>query len=528
MDDAPLDQLVHDGQSRAAERGQAAALIESFGIRQLYGYRTISLSSEYAATIIIARNGVGKTTLMSVLDAFLRLQFNRLRNLEFGEIFCRLRGISDELTLTHDDLIDFLQIPTEGEIVRLAGRAGVQTEIVFNFLMLDFESFIGSYYSHAEPLPVAQKIFAAFGHDPARAVKACREAYAALFQRTARLQQIRATITTVLEHYEVVYLPTYRRVELPLSEENADRSGRRVRRPRVSMASDSLYAGEIQFGLSDIQDRLARLNQDILVRSNNGYREISENIINELIRGFEVSETTPIPKPEELRLFFDRLKSGGRHFGPYYPITAPDFERIYSGEGVPPESRKFLSYFLGKLSGIIQITKDIEEPVELFVGNCNNYLASSEPSTAIRQLSTHPRLQGIDSKILRMDRTDLSVHVESVPYRTPISLDALSSGEKQMISLLAKLYLYPRQKIVLIDEPELSLSIDWQREILVDVLLSPLCAQVIAITHSPFVFDNALEPFARSLNLEVEANLQLELGLDKDLPDASASPDERP
>jgi ATPase subunit of ABC transporter with duplicated ATPase domains len=153
MDDAPLDQLVHDGQSRAAERGQAAALIESFGIRQLYGYRTISLSSEYAATIIIARNGVGKTTLMSVLDAFLRLQFNRLRNLEFGEIFCRLRGISDELTLTHDDLIDFLQIPTEGEIVRLAGRAGVQTEIVFNFLMLDFESFIGSYYSHAEPLP---------------------------------------------------------------------------------------------------------------------------------------------------------------------------------------------------------------------------------------------------------------------------------------------------------------------------------------------------------------------------------------
>jgi predicted ATP-dependent endonuclease of OLD family len=70
-----------------------------------------------------------------------------------------------------------------------------------------------------------------------------------------------------------------------------------------------------------------------------------------------------------------------------------------------------------------------------------------------------------------------------------------------MISLFAKMFLYPRRKIVLIDEPELSLSIDWQRDILVDVLSAPLCSQLIAITHSPFVFDNELEPFARGLKL---------------------------
>lgn len=62
------------------------------------------------------------------------------------------------------------------------------------------------------------------------------------------------------------------------------------------------------------------------------------------------------------------------------------------------------------------------------------------------------------------------------------------------------------KKIVLIDEPELSLSIDWQRGILVDVLLAPTCEQVVAITHSPFVFDNALEPFARTLLLKIEAD----------------------
>ena len=73
-----------------------------------------------------------------------------------------------------------------------------------------------------------------------------------------------------------------------------------------------------------------------------------------------------------------------------------------------------------------------------------------------------------------------------------------------MISLFAKLFLYPKRKIVLIDEPEISLSIDWQKQILVDVLDAPLCEQIIAITHSPFVFENELDPFARPLIIKVD------------------------
>ena len=87
-----------------------------------------------------------------------------------------------------------------------------------------------------------------------------------------------------------------------------------------------------------------------------------------------------------------------------------------------------------------------------------------------------------------------------------IPLDSLSSGEKQMISLFARLYLYPKKKILLIDEPELSLSLDWQRKILVDIVSAQSCQQIIAITHSPFVFDNALEPFATPLKLRIDPN----------------------
>lgn len=75
-----------------------------------------------------------------------------------------------------------------------------------------------------------------------------------------------------------------------------------------------------------------------------------------------------------------------------------------------------------------------------------------------------------------------------------------------MISLFARLHLYSGNKIILIDEPELSLSIDWQRKIMVDILSSSTCTQAIAITHSPFIFDNDLEPFATSLKLKIHAN----------------------
>ncbi|WP_441256433.1 AAA family ATPase [Bradyrhizobium sp. 482_C4_N1_1] len=111
-----------------------------------------------------------------------------------------------------------------------------------------------------------------------------------------------------------------------------------------------------------------------------------------------------------------------------------------------------------------------------------------------------------DGKALTLSRRDLTISVESLDAHRKIPLNSLSSGEKQMISLFAKLYLYPRDKIILIDEPELSLSIDWQRQILVDIVQAPLCRQVVAITHSPFVFDNTLEPFARPLTSTIDAD----------------------
>lgn len=72
--------------------------------------------------------------------------------------------------------------------------------------------------------------------------------------------------------------------------------------------------------------------------------------------------------------------------------------------------------------------------------------------------------------------------------RDEIPISKLSSGEKQLIILLAEALLQRgRHYVYLADEPELSLHIDWQRKILPAIKQLNPNAQIIAATHSPEV-----------------------------------------
>ncbi|WP_439373288.1 AAA family ATPase [Bradyrhizobium sp. DASA03120] len=475
-------------------RGARPSIVESFSIEGLYGYRTISIASEYSATILIAKNGSGKTTILAALDAFLRGQFSRLRDTKFLRIRCKLRAIDQEIILSRDDLIGYFR---NEEIELGARRLELEPAILF--------AFIEEYYADERKLnyedDIGQRIIQKFG-TRAEAQSFCQRLRADLLSNAPTIEAAHTQIRAALSDTEIVYLPTYRRIELSFSPPAHDRLGRR-QKPFFPGVKTSLFPADIQFGLSDILERLSDLNQRIVFDSNLGYREISASIINELIDGsFDQVAAMPedIPDKDELELFFSRLREGGRRrYGPYIdPSSIPNIDKIYTGQDISDERSKFLRYFLAKLSTVIRATRDIEALVRDFIASCNRYLSSIDPSTSLPRDANTPLL-AIDEKALRLDRRDLQVSVESLSAGRTIPLDALSSGEKQMISLFAKLFLYPNNKIVLIDEPELSLSLEWQRQILVDVINIPLCSQIVAITHSPFIFDNSLEPFARSL-----------------------------
>ena len=68
-----------------------------------------------------------------------------------------------------------------------------------------------------------------------------------------------------------------------------------------------------------------------------------------------------------------------------------------------------------------------------------------------------------------------------------ISSDKLSSGEKQMLSFLCY-NAFSDKTPIFIDEPELSLHVDWQRRLFPTLLEQGQNNQFFAATHSPFMY----------------------------------------
>lgn len=68
-----------------------------------------------------------------------------------------------------------------------------------------------------------------------------------------------------------------------------------------------------------------------------------------------------------------------------------------------------------------------------------------------------------------------------------INSDLLSAGEKQMLSFIAYNTFY-QNTIFIIDEPELSLHVDWQRQLLPTLMKQGTSNQFIVATHSPFIY----------------------------------------
>lgn len=71
--------------------------------------------------------------------------------------------------------------------------------------------------------------------------------------------------------------------------------------------------------------------------------------------------------------------------------------------------------------------------------------------------------------------------------KNAISSDKLSAGEKQMLSFLCY-NTFSEGMAIFIDEPELSLHVDWQRRLLPTLLKQGQRNQFFVATHSPFIY----------------------------------------
>ena len=151
---------------------------------------------------------------------------------------------------------------------------------------------------------------------------------------------------------------------------------------------------------------------------------------------------------------------------------------------VSVENKIIFQYFL-ELMDLDKRIREAEEPLLRFAETCNEYFTN-------KSMKYDNQNFGIS---INMHKENHSIANEQ------IKLQDLSSGEKQIASLFGLLNLnQDKNFFVLIDEPELSLSVKWQRRILVDIINSHNCVGLFAATHSPFIFDNELEPYVHGIN----------------------------
>jgi ABC-type cobalamin/Fe3+-siderophores transport system ATPase subunit len=115
----------------------------------------------------------------------------------------------------------------------------------------------------------------------------------------------------------------------------------------------------------------------------------------------------------------------------------------------------------------------ILEPITMYLDIVSQYLKDKriELNAATSELIPHVKLGGKKEKAL--------------------DVNFLSSGEKQLLILLTETLLQQSQPYIFIaDEPELSLHIEWQRNLINSIRNLNPNAQIVFATHAPEIAAN--------------------------------------
>ncbi|MGX9307854.1 AAA family ATPase [Pantoea ananatis] len=475
--------------------------IEHFKMTGVHGYKEITMNMKGKTTVFVSENGAGKTTILNAIRLLLEQDFINLMRIDFKSIFIKLSGHEEieiknerDASIPYDEIKTFLNdrfslnevFWNENDITKFA-RALIDSKYTEHYENTLVNSILGVV---KYPREYVNHFIKELKETITNKMKSKEQQY---FKSQFSKNRSFRVIVESLRNVDVVFLPTYRRVEK--SFESISRDEREVINPRMfgRKRGLKLQRDGISYGLKDVEDALKGLTLDIERTSNLGYRSLSAKMLEDLIKYGNndriVKEQNSLPSIEDLERFLNRVEDTGnnqrekRASENKKNLLIDSLKRLYNDDAV--KNITYLNYFLTQLNSVIQETKEQESKIERFVAVCDKYLSSAG-----------------DSKSLKFDPQSLEVIVRDSYTGDRISLNDLSSGEKQVISLMATIYLNDNTpKIILIDEPELSLSIDWQRMILPDLNAGENVMQIIAITHSPFIFDNELDPYATAMKV---------------------------
>ena len=156
------------------------------------------------------------------------------------------------------------------------------------------------------------------------------------------------------------------------------------------------------------------------------------------------------------------------------------------------ELQEQYSYYVGNLANTIE--KMVLSGVQPKIEDLSNLYA---PKNLFIKIINE--LFYSTGKVIDTNKSKLSFKI--IEDNITISIYELSSGEKQMLYILWKVLLQNQEPYILfLDEPEISLHVDWQELLIEKIrLLNPNC-QVLIATHAPSVLLDGWQPFVTNID----------------------------
>ncbi|MFE0341659.1 translation initiation factor IF-2 N-terminal domain-containing protein [Priestia megaterium] len=452
-----INELMHESKSLSHKNKSSLKFVEIKGLFYKYNY---SIDFEKDVNILIAENGFGKTTILNIIVGTLTQDIKKLKKLPFKSIKV---GIKDTVIEIHKDELNNNSLTANDRRMLFNNLRNYLPESVYKRLML--KQMANDDFDEEELLYLLRKY--------------TRESplyndFRDLFIRgnsQKNNSRVRKTFNQIHHQMkeEVLYFPTYRRIEEELD------SFVKLTEGEKSQFKSKLDRSTINFGIEDVEVIINELTDKLKQDAINHYSKMNGEILDDLL-----SNKVELTYHEKRKIDLEKVKIVVGRIGKDRIKELDKLMSFIKGDS-EVENKSFLQYYLFKLISIYERQKSIDEKIKKYRDVCNGYLVNKE---------------------IIYDEVVAEVKIVDKESQEKINFSYLSSGEKQILSLFSRLYLNTlKSAIFIIDEPELSLSIVWQKKLLEDIYASGKIALIIATTHSPFIFKNSFRTFAQELKL---------------------------
>lgn len=445
------------------------SFIQEFEIIGLFGYKDICIRFKNSTLIVIGENGFGKTSILNALNYVLCHSYNRLLEIKFNAVRLCIdemeyrfeRGLIERYAnylkrVQEDDrtMIDFvlqhLNTKTLNAIINLLDN-GKKSEF---YALVNNDEFLKTI-----PGNILYQEFYSWNEMN----KSFRE-----------IRQMEKQIDD--KGITVLYYPTYRRVEVDYEHLFPIEDRRRSIRLNEDMMRSENNDMKIRFGMRDVICRIIKITDVIRKTSLEGFTDVSGGVIHQLLDSSSNKRHELNCTLEELRIVLDR--AGNR-------LDRADKDIIlmhFQNHDVALFDNASLLFYLEQLLIVYHSQEKYDSAIIKFRDTCNKYLNDKQ---FVYDASN------VTLQIYRCINGEIQYDPNQI-----VELEQLSSGEKQIVSIFSQIYLELDKKYaVLFDEPELSLSIYWQENLIPDIINSGNCAFLMAVTHSPFIFSKELQQY---------------------------------